>query len=228
MRFFAVDLRRALTERTFFASLIIAFLSLLGAFVYLGINGKDNSFLMSQSLVFPFIAPFLAALPFAGMIIIEKTTKYRDLLRLRLHGNKYTFRRFISVGISGGTALLLPEILLFAVTLIMGKDGFTAENRNVILLSFVFGFAYAVLSYSLTFYNKEVILPLMIPEVFYLLLTYAFPYLDLEKFYPPLCVSPYIYGLPDYKNIAVTLGAIVLSALILTAAGSVKEAIDGE
>jgi hypothetical protein len=228
MRFFITDLRRALTERTFFASIIIAFASLLGAFIYLGVTERDNSFMMSQSLIFPFIAPFLAALPFGGMIITERTTKYRDLLRLRLHGRKYTAARFFTVGISGGLALLLPEALLFAVTLIMGKSEYSSDIGRVILLAFVFGFAFAVLSFSLTFYNKEVILPLMIPEVFYLLLTYAFPYLDLEKYYPPLCISPFIYGLPDYRNIGLTLGIITLFAIFLIIVGSIKEAIDGD
>jgi hypothetical protein len=225
MNFFSTDIRRALTERTFTASLIIAVLSLLGAFVYLGISERDNSFLMSQSLVFPFIAPFLAALPFSAIIITERATKYRDLIKLRRHGKNYVQPRFFTVGISGGLALLLPELLLFAVTHIMGMNGFETENLQVLSLSFPFGFAYAVLAFSFTFYNNEAILPLMIPEVFYLLFTYAFPYLDLEKFYPPLAVSPFIYGLPDLQNIFTALGLLTLFAGILTLIGSIKERV---
>jgi hypothetical protein len=225
MSFFMTDMRRALTERTFAASLIIAVLSLTGAFVYLGISGRDNSFLMSQSLVFPFIAPFLAALPFSVIIITERATKYRDLIKLRRHGKNYVLPRFFTVGISGGFALLLPELLLFLITLIMGVNGVEAENLQVLSLSFPFGFAYAVLAFSFTFYNTEAILPLMIPEVFYLLLTYAFPYLELEKFYPPLAVSPFIYGLPDLQNIGIALGLITLFSAVLTLFGAVKEGV---
>jgi hypothetical protein len=223
MSFFTTDIKRALTERTFAASLIIAVLSLFGAFVWLGINGRDNSFLMSQSLVFPFIAPFLAALPFSAIIITERATKYRDLIKLRRHGKNYILPRFFTVGISGGLALLLPEILLFIVSLIMGVGGFTTDSLQVLSLSFPFGFAYAVLAFSLTFYNNETILPLMIPQVFYLLLTYAFPYLDLEKYYPPLTIAPFIYGLPDLQNIATVLSVITLFAVCLTLFGAAKE-----
>jgi hypothetical protein len=223
MNFFTTDIRRALTERTFAASLIIAVLSLIGAFVYLGISGRDNSFLMSQSLVFPFIAPFLAALPYSAIIITERATKYRDLIKLRRHGKNYVLPRFLTVGISGGLALLLPELLLFGVTFVMGANGFSADNLQVLSLSFPFGFSYAVLAFSFTFYNKEAILPLMIPEVFYLLFTYAFPYLELEKFYPPLAVSPFIYGLPNLQNIFTALGLLTLFAAILTIFGAKKE-----
>jgi hypothetical protein len=225
MRFFLTDLRRALSERTFAASLIIAFITLFGAFVYLGMSGGDNAFVMSQSFVFPFVAPFLAALPFSAMIITEKKTKYRDLIKLRRHGKNYALPRFLTVGISGGLALLLPEIALMLITLTSPQPEFSASTLKIIALAFPFGFAFAALSFSLTFYNDEVILPLMIPQVFYLLLTYSFPYLDLEKYYPPLCISPYIFGEPDFLRIGLTLGAILAAAIILTLIGKAKEAV---
>jgi hypothetical protein len=224
MRFFLTDLKRSLSERTFFASLIIAFITLFGAFIYLGLGGDNASFEMSQSLVFPFVAPFLAALPYSVMIMTEKSTKYRDLIRLRRKGKNYVFPRFLTVGISGGLSLLLPEMLLLAVTLVTSKSVISADIINILMLSFPFGFSYAALAFSLTFYNSEKILPLMIPEVFYLLLTYAFPYLNLEKYYPPLCISPFIFGSPDYKRIGVTLCGILLFAVVLTIIGKIKEA----
>jgi hypothetical protein len=224
-RFFLTDLRRALTERTFAASLAVAFAALFGAFVYLGLSGGEPSFVMSQSLVFPFIAPFLAALPFSAVIMTEKKTKYRELIKLHRRGKNYALPRFLTVGISGGLALLLPEILLMFITLTSGEREFTAEAFRILSLAFPFGFSFAVLSFSLTFYNDETVLPLIIPQVFYLLFTYAFPYLDLERYYPPLSVSPYIFGEPDFLRIALTLCAVLGTSVILTLIGKAREAL---
>ncbi|MDR0992057.1 MAG: hypothetical protein LBL87_04050 [Ruminococcus sp.] len=223
MRFFLTDIRRALTERTFIVSVLIAFATLFGAFVYLGMSGGDNSFVKTQSLVFPFVAPFFAALPFSAVIMTEKKTKYRDLIKLRRRGKNYILPRFFTVGIAGGFALLLPELFLLLITFL--SDIPYTDCLKIITLAFPFGFAYAVLSFSLTFFNDEIILPLIIPQVLYLLLTYAFPYLDLERFYPPLCISPYIFGEPDFMRIGAALCVTVLAAIIITLIGSVREAL---
>jgi hypothetical protein len=224
-RFFITDLLRALSERTFIAAFLIAFVTLFGAFVYLGMSGGDNSFMMSQSLVFPFIAPFLAALPFSAAVMTEKKTKYRDLIKLHRRGKNYALPRFLTVGISGGLALLLPEILLLFITIISNEGEITNDVLKILALAFPFGFAFAVLSFSLTFYNDETVLPLIIPEVFYLLLTYAFPYLNLERYYPPLCISPYVFGEPNFYRIVLTLCAVFAAAVIMTLFGKAKEAV---
>ena len=61
-------------------------------------------------------------------------------------------------------------------------------------MSLAFGFSYAVISYGLTFVNRHNYVPLVMPQVLYMLCIYAFPIIKLEKFYPPLDLSPTIYG----------------------------------
>ncbi|MDR0946545.1 MAG: hypothetical protein LBM87_02190 [Ruminococcus sp.] len=210
MRFLLTDLRRGFTERTFTAAIILGVIILGSSYFYLRLSGEPG-FLNVQSLLFPFVAPFLGALPFSGIIMTEVKTHYSELLKLRRKGKSYRFTRFLTVGLTGGAALLLPEILLSLFF------GFDEKILNSLLTAFPFGFSFGVLSYALTWFNRESFLPLIIPEVIYLLLTYAFPYLGLEKFYPPLMISPYIYGSPDLGISFTFFGVITAVSLLITA-----------
>jgi hypothetical protein len=225
LSFFKTDLKRAFTEPTFFTALILGTVSLIGAFIYLNISA-ESGFLMAQSLVFPFAAPFLAALPFAAMEKNERDINYSDLLKLRRGGRGYSGIRFFTVGIVGGASLLLPELLLFVVTAFSNGElsGLgLSQITKVLLLSFPTGFAFAVCAYAITFFCRLSVIALITPEVLYLLLTYAFPYLHLEKYYPPLAVSPYIYGEPDFTYIIVFICAVILLSGLFVSAAKIAE-----
>jgi hypothetical protein len=223
MRFFKTDLKRAFTEPAFFTAVLLGLSTLVGAFFYLKIQQNNAGFIDAQALVFPFAAPFLSALPYAFMSKAERDINYMDLLKLRRGGRGYTLWRFLTVGISGGVALLVPELVLAIVAAIYS---FTSGNLDdaeqvfyVLALAFPFGFAFSVLAFALTYFNRLTLLAVITPEILYLLLTYAFPYLDLEKYYPPLAVSPYIYGSPDIRYIGGLIVGVLLIAVVLTFLG---------
>jgi hypothetical protein len=213
--FFITDLRRIFTEPTFFTSLILGSIALLAPFFIL----TSNSFVSAQSAVFPFAAPFLAALPFAAIYKTERETKYAELLKIRRGGKSYAVTRFFTVGIGGGFALLLPEILLLAVSFLINNTAVLDDLFRInytLALVFPFGFTYAVLAYAMTFVTRSKIIAIVTPEVLYLLLTYAFPYLDLEKYYPPFAISPFIFGVADIGYIRVSFAAMLIVSLIIT------------
>jgi ABC-type transport system involved in multi-copper enzyme maturation permease subunit len=222
-RFFATDIRRIFTEATFWVSIFIGFLTLVIPFVLFSVNSETDSisggFVTAQSTVFPFVAPFLAALPFAGMYKNEVETKYADLLMLRRGGRSYAFTRFITVGISGGLALILPQILLLLFTFVSNYTDSISDYKRIItvmILAFPFGFTFAVAAQAVTAFTRSKALAVITPEVLYLLFTYSFPYLELDEYYPPLAVSPFIYGVPDYKHILSLFAIIILFSLIVT------------
>ncbi|MDR0944284.1 MAG: hypothetical protein LBM41_07115 [Ruminococcus sp.] len=213
--FFFTDLRRIFTEPTFFTSLLLGSVALLAPFFIL----PSSSFVTAQSAVFPFAAPFLAALPFAAIYKTERETKYADLLKIRRGGKSYAVTRFFTVGIGGGFALMIPEILLLAVSFFINNAAVMDDLFRInytLALSFPFGFVFAALAYAMTFITRSKIIAIITPEVLYLLFTYAFPYLDLEKYYPPFAIAPFIYGVADLQYIYLMFAAMFIVSLIIT------------
>jgi hypothetical protein len=225
-KFFPADLKRAFTEPTFFTALILGILMTAGGYIFLTARDGFTDFVTAQSLVFPFAAPFLAALPYAFMSKSERDINFAPLLRLRRGGKGYGIQRFFTAGIAGGAVILLSEGVLAVITLLGGDIVESGDMNKLFLtlaLAFPFGFAFGVLAHALCFFSRTSIIAIITPEVFYLLLTYAFPYLDLEKYYPPLAVSPYIYGTPDVSYLCGFIGITIGVAVILTLIGELHK-----
>ena len=195
MKFIATDIKRIFTEPAFYISTGLSLLLLGGALAYILLNGgNDRLFVSAQSLALPFAAPLLAAMPYSVMIMQERETRFSTLMIIRQRSKGYRLKRLLTVGISGAAALFIPEAVLFAACLFIHPTGEIIYCIKYALLSLSFGFAYAVFSYGLTFVNTQRYVPLVMPQVIYLLCIYAFPHLKLERFYPPLDISPAIYG----------------------------------
>ncbi len=211
MRFFSVDLKRIFTEPAFYISIFLNLILLFGAFAYISVNGGNaDVYTSAQALALPFAAPVLAAMPYSVMIMQERETRFTTLMTVKLRSD-YKLTRLVTCGISGAAALLIPQLILFAVCLFTGGVSRVGYSPAGLLLPVSFGFGYAAISYGLTFVNRHRYVPLVMPQVLYLLCIYAFPHLGLERFYPPLDISPSIYGGE------ITLQRFVLP-LILTAA----------
>ena len=195
MRFIVTDLKRIFTEPTFYISMALNLLLLALGIAFASVRGEtDRLFLFSQSFALPFVAPLLAAMPYSVMIMQEKETRYSTLMSVKLGSAGYELRRFLTCGISGAAALFLPQLILFVICIFMGGISNFTYDLKVLLLTLTFGFSYAVISYGLTFVNRHNYVPLVMPQVLYLLCIYAFPILKLEKYYPPLDIAPSIYG----------------------------------
>lgn len=195
MRFIKTDLKRVFTEPAFYISVSLSLVLLFGAYAYLLISGEtERLYASAQSLALPFVAPVLAALPYSVMIMQEKETRYSALMVIKLRSGGYQLKRLLVCGISGAAALLLPQLLLFSVCAVTGGVEDMKYALTGLVLPVTFGFGYASIAYGLTFVNKQRYIPLVMPQVLYLLCVYAFPHLKLEKYYPPLDISPSVYG----------------------------------
>lgn len=195
INFIKTDIKRVFTEPAFYISVCLNLLLLFGAFFYLLTSGNTNAlYENSQSFALPFAAPVLAAMPYSTMIMLEKGTRFGTLINIKERRKGYELRRLLACGISGGAALFIPQFILFCVCAVMGCCGDAGYAAASLSLPLSFGFGYAAFSYGLTFLNRHSYIPMILPQVLYLLCTYAFPYLKLESFYPPLDISPSIYG----------------------------------
>lgn len=192
MKFIVTDIKRAFSEPSFFVSIVIGV-----ALVFIGLifsHESDRLFLSAQSFALPFAAPLLSALPYSVMLMREKETGFKLMMSSKLGNKSYLFKRFIVCGLSGAAVLFIPQLILFIVCIFLNSNDDIMYNALVLALSLPFGFSYAVFSYGLSFVNKFKYIPLVMPEVLYLMCIYAFPYLGLTEIYPPLDISPTIYG----------------------------------
>lgn len=220
MKFIKTDLKRIFTEPTFLLSLFLGCVLYFGAFAYLLPNAERNLlYAHSQALAFPFAAPLLAAMPYAVMIMRERETGFRTLMTIKLRRDGYRFRRFLTCGISGAAALFIPQLALFVVCAALGGFSDFSSAAAGLVLPVTFGFGWAVISYGLTFVNRLSYVPLVMPQVLYLLCVYAFPHLKLERFYPPLDISPYIYGGAVTADRFAVPATLAVMGLALTAFG---------
>lgn len=220
MRFVLTDLKRVFTEPAFYISIVLGLLLLFGGMACVMSDcDADRLFLYSQSFALPFAAPVLAAMPYSVMIMQEKETRYGTLMSIKLRAGGYQLKRFLTCGISGAAALFIPQLILFITCIFMDGISEPVYDISVLLLSLSFGFSYAVISYGLTFVNRQRYVPLVMPQVIYLLCIYAFPLLKLESFYPPLDISPAIYGSDITIDRLVVPACITVMALLFTLLG---------
>ena len=217
MRWMITDFKRGVTEPTFIGSILISLIILIISLIYYLITHESyeatQAFIVSQSLVLPFIAPLLAALPFSNMSMLEEDSGYKKLLLFKQNKSSYDHKRWLSNGIIGGLAIIFPLFILLGVCRVFSPYNDIEQIGGVLLLDFFFGFGYASIAYGLTFVNTKRYIPLVGPQVIYFLLIYALPYLKLETYYPPLSFSPWI--LPSKVN-----GENIILQLLFLLAGS--------
>ena len=215
-------MKRIFTEPAFFLSLFLGALLLFGAMGYLVVSGvTEDLYAHSQALAMPFAAPLLAAMPYSVMIMRERETRYGILMTVKLRRSGYQLQRLLTCGLSGAAALFIPQLALFAVCMAL-EGGSVSEKAGELVLPLTFGFGYGTFSYGLTFANRQRYVPLVMPQVLYMLCIYAFPYLHLEKYYPPLDISPSIFGGEITAVRFAVPAALTATALVLTVLGILK------
>lgn len=223
MRFIKTDLKRIFTEPAFFLSIALGTLLLFGAMAYqFSAGAGEKLYTLSQALVLPFVAPLLASMPYSVMIMQERETLYVTLMTIKLRKSGYELQRFFTAGISGAAALFIPQLALFLVCSLLGGVSDFGKSFAELVLPITFGFGYAAFSYGLTFVNKQRYVPLVMPQVLYMLCIYAFPYIGLERFYPPLDIAPSVNGGAISALRFVVPTALAAAGLFLTVFGVIK------
>ncbi|MDE6710726.1 MAG: hypothetical protein K2J76_09595 [Oscillospiraceae bacterium] len=223
MRFFKTDFKRIFTEPAFYLSIALGAILLFGAMAYQLFAGTgEKLYTLSQALALPFVAPLLASMPYSVMIMQERETLYVTLMTIKLRKSGYELQRFFTAGISGAVALFIPQFALFWVCAVLGGVSNFGNSLAELILPITFGFGYAAFSYGLTFVNKQRYVPLVMPQVLYMLCIYAFPYIGLERFYPPLDISPSINGGVISSVRFVVPTALTAAGLFLTVFGIIK------
>lgn len=223
MRFIKTDLKRIFTEPAFYLSIALGTLLFFGAMAYrLLVGAGESLYTLSQALALPFVAPLLAAMPYSVMIMQERETLYVTLMTIKLRKSGYELQRFFTAGISGAAALFIPQLALFLVCNLLGGVSDLGKSLAELVLPITFGFGYAAFSYGLTFVNKQRYVPLVMPQVLYMLCIYAFPYIGWERFYPPLDIAPSVNGGAISALRFVVPAVLTAAGFFLTVFGIIK------
>lgn len=227
MKLIKTDLKRIFTEPAFLLSLLLGTALLFGAMAYLIAGSKaDRLYISSQALAMPFTAPLLAAMPYSVMIMLERETLYSTLMTVKLRKSGYELQRLLTCGVSGAVTLFIPHLALFCVCAALNGVSDVGTEAAGLVLPITFGFGYAAFSYGLTFVNRQRYVPLVMPQVLYMLCIYAFPYIGLERFYPPLDIAPSIYGGTISPERFAVPSALTAAGLIMTILGMIKRSVE--
>lgn len=137
------------------------------------------------------LIPILAVLPFAGSFYYDTKTGYIKNLCCRVPKSKYLLAKYLAVYISGAVGAVLPNILSFLLTALfypaqkpyvlslqvgvqdisMFSEYFYTKPLLYMFLCvciiMVFGGALAVISLSITYYAKNVLVVLFLPYIIY-------------------------------------------------------------
>ncbi|WP_409969528.1 hypothetical protein RFF05_06350 [Bengtsoniella intestinalis] len=229
MRFLLTDWKRGFTEPRFFLAMAIS-LGCVGISLCVtlqsGITDGYGLFTQSHSLILPFCAPLLCALPYSNMQMREADTGFDRLMALRCKHKSWLFRRFITNGFISGVTGVMGGATLLAVSLLWDTTACTTEIYQVLGLNFIFGVAFGSLSYGLCFVNTQRYIPLIAPQVGYLFAMYACPTLRLNQYFPPLAFAPWILpSMFDLTNMVTLLLGLTAVGFGLTVIGQVRKAV---
>lgn len=227
MRFVVADLKRGLTEGRFFLSVALGVGLAVVTFCFSREAGDGVAvFTQGHSLLLPFCAPLLCALPYSNMQMLERATGFDTMMATHAGRKSWVYQRLITNGLISGLVMLVPGLSLWALCLGYGAQGLGETVLGVLGLNFLFGVAFGSVSYGLCFCNTQSYIPLLAPQVLYWFALYACPVLQRYSYLPALAVAPWI--MPSafvWADMVTLLVAVLGLGLALATVGRLEQAV---
>jgi hypothetical protein len=148
------------------------------------------------------MAPIIVTLPFVASFIEDKEKFFLRNILIRKSRICYFTQKYIATGLLGGLAIALPLFLLLVLNLIIYPKGnvnffsivgpFSAVFKYsqfayaviLIINSYIFGFIYANIGLTISFFIKSKVVAIISPLLLYILPAFFFIYLHLDRFEP--------------------------------------------
>lgn len=206
IRFFRNDMKRALSNKGFFAAIVILLVIFVHAIrVNTNFEGTVSTYeIISSAMALSGFTPFAAIFPVMGYSVAfceEYHSGYIKMITSRINWKYYGILRMITTGVSGGIVIAFPFVVVNLIGYFKGihvmpdtglymgtKMQYYLENYGdgyiligKVLLGFLFGVLWALvgMAFSVWFCNRYVslIAPFILYEVMWLLL-YHYPVLN--------------------------------------------------
>lgn len=183
------------------------------------------------SFLYFLIIPVLAALPFADSFFLDVKGGFIQNICIRLNKKHYYIAKYISVFLSGGTAVLVPLLLNFSLSCLLlpamkpevaSFNTLIGENSTFpdlyfshpffyvfiyLVIIFIFSGLFSTMSLVVSYYLNHRFLVVITPFIAYLFLLSLFNLLGLESWEPTNFLHP---AYSHYSLIAMIIEASLL------------------
>ena len=264
------ELYRALRSRTFLLALMIGVVALaFGLYQYASFlitnpeyasinppffyNAYDATIWAQRSII-GLIVPMLAVLPFTDSLVLDRTSGYLRSVLTRTSYKRYLGAKFTACVLSGGLAVAVPLLLLFAyassvfprgLNLVEGQQRILSDPHTLgpfgalyrtapdlyilalVALAFVFGAIYATFGLSISVFANNRYVVLATPWLVYFVVNFVVAILGLERWSPSATYAPHWLNNVGWIHLAVGLGGLFLvsSLVFWTMSPKMKERV---
>ncbi|MDR1473434.1 MAG: hypothetical protein LBI41_02550 [Lactobacillales bacterium] len=159
-------------------------------------------YILSPGGILVVMAPIIVALPFAASFVEDKERFFLKNLLIRESRTQYFLKKYLVTGLLGSLAVALPLILLLLINIIFFPKGdfnlgsmtgafheiYERSKLAYAIISIanatIFGFIYANIGLTISFFIRNKVMAIVAPFLLYILPAFFFIYLNLSQFEP--------------------------------------------
>ncbi|MDR1473430.1 MAG: hypothetical protein LBI41_02530 [Lactobacillales bacterium] len=159
-------------------------------------------YILSPGGILTVMVPIIVALPFAASFIEDKEKFFLRNILIRESRIQYFLKKYLVTGFLGSMAVALPLILLLIINLFFFPKGdfnlgsmagvfheiYERSKLAYAIISIanatIFGFIYANIGLTISFFIHNKVLAITAPFLLYILPAFFFTYLNLSQFEP--------------------------------------------
>ncbi|MGT2744465.1 ABC transporter permease [Streptococcus phocae subsp. phocae] len=246
MNYFLAELKRAVLSKNVIISIFLILVSLILGMIsswlsiteFAGPSFFLYSFSLGPSAILPVVAPLIVALPFSNSYLQDKENNMIYGMLTRTTITKYYLVKIFVNGLVSSLTMILPLILFLIINYVVfpfDKGTYFGELRGAwsfmfkkdpliyiittIINSGFFAFIYANLGFVSTLFIRSKLISIVMPFIFYILPSFVFPFLGLDKFEP---VTTFDLTANTASTILTVYGQMVLILLVIFIVGFVK------
>ncbi|WP_446452687.1 ABC transporter permease [Tuanshanicoccus yangjingiae] len=196
------------------------------------------SFSLGQGAVLPVVVPLIIALPFSNSYLqdIENNMILGILTRTTI--NKYYMVKILVNSLASWLSIIVPLSIFLIINLVLfplDKAAYFGEiggawsflfKQNALIYIFItilnsglFAIVYSNLGFVSTLFVHHKLVSIVMPFIFYILPSFVFPFLELDKFEP---VTTFDLTANTTSTSAIVYSQMILILLIVLVVGYVK------
>jgi hypothetical protein len=206
-----LEFKRGLLSKKFFIAIFLNCLCLavgiynnrLALLMFKGLVLFYMGYILTPANMLTVMVPIIVTLPFAASFVEDKERFFLKNLLIRESRTQYFLKKYLITGLLGSLAVALPLILLLIINLFFFPKGDFSLGSGVlgafheiyersklaysiiaIINAAIFGFIYANIGLTISFFIHNKVVAIVAPFLLYILPAFFFIYLNLSQFEP--------------------------------------------